>query len=115
MRELHRWDNVSDEFEMDVHKLSVEIIAQTAFGSNFEDGRKIFELQDKQAVLALEVGEEDSSISEGPDSDQYNGGNKLIRENSRHLLTLRQQRNDVGLAVEEITDECKTFSTLVAS
>lgn len=59
---IERWKSlVSPEgtFELDVmhelQNLTGDVISRTAFGSSYEEGKKVFELQKEQAVLAMEA------------------------------------------------------------
>ncbi|GMJ02657.1 cytochrome P450, family 721, subfamily A, polypeptide 1 [Hibiscus trionum] len=137
---LEKWEETRagrDEFELEVfkelHHLSADIISRTAFGSFYEEGRRIFMLQEQQmqffslAVESLNIPglrflptknnremwrlekETNNSIR------ALIGANSKSREDSSSLLSLlmssykNQDDEDEMLGDDEIIGEFKTF------
>ncbi|KAK6939440.1 Cytochrome P450 [Dillenia turbinata] len=133
---LERWEEerggreeVEIEVNKELHNLTADIISRTAFGSSFEEGKRIFQLQERQAqlvILALRsiyfpgfrflptkrnrerwrIEEETRELIRTLIKSNQNS-----RENSRNLLSLLMsaREEEERLGVEEIIDECKTF------
>ncbi|KAI4320993.1 hypothetical protein MLD38_034420 [Melastoma candidum] len=137
---IEKWERIGggqEEFEMEVQKelrdLSADLISRTAFGSSFEEGKRIFALQEQQIHLFTQalrniyvpgfrfLPTKKNRERWRLDKETRESIKKLIRsdarsgENSRNLLSLllSPHKNQDGveetLSVDEVIDECKTF------
>nr|AZP01946.1 cytochrome P450 CYP721A63 [Panax ginseng] len=140
MKMLDKWEEERggrDDYEVDVHKelnkLSADIISRTAFGSNFEEGKRIFELQDQQTDLVLQavrsiyipgfkfLPTKKNRMRWRLDKETRHSIRTLIersyttQDKTKCLLTLltspykNQENEEERLSSEEVIDECKTF------
>ncbi|VAH07284.1 unnamed protein product [Triticum turgidum subsp. durum] len=123
------------EFEIDVnkefHTLSADVISCVAFGSSYEEGKRIFQLQDEQiqlVILAMRtfyfpgfryVPTKKNRRRHSLNKEIRNSLRRLIDinrnkcEDSKNLLGLMlsasKADNEFKMGIEEIIDECKTF------
>ncbi|KAL7616302.1 hypothetical protein Lser_V15G00713 [Lactuca serriola] len=127
---------VENRLELDVYKefnnLSADVISRTAFGSNFEEGKRIFELQDQLVRIASEairsvyipgfkyLPTKKNRLSWNLQRESKEMITKIIeknnktKENPKALLSLLMSPYKTGkiekrLSLDEIVDECKTF------
>ncbi|KAL6910012.1 hypothetical protein ACP4OV_001270 [Aristida adscensionis] len=135
---LDKWEVQGEnqtEFEIDVHKgfhtLSGDVISSVAFGSSYEEGKRIFQLQEEQMKLALLAMRTvyipgfrflptmKNRTRQRLNKEIRNSLHKLIEingrkcEDSKNLLGLMLSASKTGsefkMGIEEIIDECKTF------
>ncbi|CAL2233689.1 unnamed protein product [Prunus armeniaca] len=138
---INRWENligVQGSYEVDVapefQNLAGDVIARTAFGSSFEEGKKIFELQKKQAVLVLEayygfyfpglrfiptkknkmrynLDNEIKTILRGMISrkEQAMENGEVGSNDLLGLLLQCKEQEQNGMTIEDLIEECKLF------
>ncbi|CAN6360169.1 unnamed protein product [Urochloa humidicola] len=135
---LDKWEAQVEnhsEFEIDVHKgfhtLSADVISCVAFGSSYEEGKRIFELQEEQMKLALLamrtvyipgfrfVPTKKNRTRQRLNTEVQSSLRKLIEingtkcEDAKNLLGLMLSASKAGIefkmGIDEIIHECKTF------
>ncbi|XP_021848479.2 cytochrome P450 CYP72A219-like [Spinacia oleracea] len=140
---INRWELIvaergSGEIDVypDIMQLSADVISRAAFGSNYEEGQKIFELLKEQTDLALVIVQ--SVYFPGlrfiptPRNRRFKKIEDQIRGLLRAIINNRKKEIDAGVAVkadllgilmgsnskeiqqdemslEEVIDECKLF------
>ncbi|XP_057792347.1 cytochrome P450 CYP72A219-like [Salvia miltiorrhiza] len=141
---LSKWDEIvgnGNEGEVDVwphlQTMTSDVISRTAFGSSYEEGRKIFELQREQSKLIMEstrslyipgwrfvptkfnsrmkeLATEIRSLVLGIIKKRMNAAEGsaddllgLLLESN--LKEMKQHGNESGMSIEEVMEECKLF------
>ncbi|KAK8962323.1 Cytochrome P450 734A6 [Platanthera guangdongensis] len=125
----------NSEFEIDVHKychlFSADVISRIAFGSNYEEGKRIFELQEEElpliSVALRSVHIPGFSYLPTAKNRKRWRLNKEIRDLLQRLISINGEKSEnlknlLGLMISanknegkdkigmnEIIDECKTF------
>uniref|UniRef100_A0A7N0VJC4 Cytochrome P450 n=1 Tax=Kalanchoe fedtschenkoi TaxID=63787 RepID=A0A7N0VJC4_KALFE len=138
LKMLEKWDEESggrEEYEVEVNKelhcLAADVVSRTAFGSSFEEGKRIFELQEQQMhliSLALRSIYIPGFLPTKKNRERWRIEEEIRRSikaliltndrpslNSKNLLNLLMSPHKTPdgkierLGVEEVIDECKTF------
>ncbi|KAM0059585.1 putative secologanin synthase [Helianthus debilis subsp. tardiflorus] len=109
---INKWGDITKgkSAEVDVYPhlqtMTSDVISRTAFGSSYEEGRKIFELQHELAKLVVKAMQ---SIyipgSRFLPTKRY----RRMREIDREVKSTQQGNNKFGLSIDEVIEECKLF------
>ncbi|KAG6473058.1 hypothetical protein ZIOFF_066965 [Zingiber officinale] len=141
---VNRWDEMAAKGEeidvsVELQSFTGDVISRSAFGSNFEEGRKIFQLQDEQAMLVarglpyahipgfrflptrintrmkaidIEVKGILLSIIKKREESMKLGAAKnddLLGLLLESNLQHLQEHGNAGMTTDEVVDECKLF------
>ncbi|VAH19059.1 unnamed protein product [Triticum turgidum subsp. durum] len=135
---LDKWEvqgGTHTEFEIDANKefqtLSSDVISRVAFGSSYEEGKRVFQLQEEQINLALLamrtfyfpgfrfLPTKKNQRRHSLNQEIRSSLRKLIETNGRKcedsknllglMLSASKTDNEFKMGIEEIIDECKTF------
>uniref|UniRef100_A0A452Z342 Cytochrome P450 n=1 Tax=Aegilops tauschii subsp. strangulata TaxID=200361 RepID=A0A452Z342_AEGTS len=135
---LDKWEvqgGTHTEFEIDASKefqtFSSDVISRVAFGSSYEEGKRVFQLQEEQIKLALLamrtfyfpgfrfVPTKKNRRRHSLNQEIRSSLRKLIEINGRKcedsknllglMLSASKTDNEFKMGIEEIIDECKTF------
>lgn len=137
---MEKWEGIREgreEMELEMHKeltdLSADIISRTAFGSSYEEGKCVFQLQDQQLQLVslalrsvyipgfrflpTKKNRERWRLDKET-RDSIRGlikKNSQTKQNARNLISMFMEaaKNEDGkeesMGIEEVIEECKTF------
>ncbi|XP_031496193.1 cytochrome P450 734A1-like [Nymphaea colorata] len=136
---LERWEKETGEGPKEVdafqelHVLAADIVSRTAFGGNYEQGKRIFSLQEKQTTLAMQALRSvyipgSRFLPTQKNRERWRTESEIksllrvliaskqeeLKEKSTNLLGLmlsanNEEREEDTMSMEEIVDECKTF------
>ncbi|XVE65879.1 hypothetical protein DITRI_Ditri08aG0034800 [Diplodiscus trichospermus] len=138
---IERWTNLvssQGSSELDVapefHNLASNVIARVAFGSSYEEGKKIFELQKEQALLVIQAHysfyipgfrfiptrknrrgydidkEIKATLREMIRKKEQAITNGVFRDNDLLCLLLEcKEQSNNDMTVEDVIEECKLF------
>ncbi|KAF8037806.1 hypothetical protein BT93_B0601 [Corymbia citriodora subsp. variegata] len=138
---IDRWENLVSEQRLsevdawvDLQNLTREVISRTAFGSSFEEGKRIFELQEEQAQLVIialqsvyipgwrfvptKMNRRMKSIDKEVQAllmDIIRRREKTIRageaagDDLLGLLLESNMKENVGMRLHDVIEECKLF------
>ncbi|XAR56399.1 Secologanin synthase [Bertholletia excelsa] len=117
---MNKWEMLVPENscrELDVHPdietLTADVISRTAFGSSYEEGRRIFQLQKEQGLLTRQVVQ--SVYIPGwrflptKINKRMKGIDKELLADDDLMGMLLKSKNYSGMSFEDVMEECKAF------